>query len=85
MEATQKLSAEAKAALAKRTNEFKLHVALIMRMEGENQKAATFRAYCEGVEGLDRRLGVPPIVGLGVTETDPVPPTPAAAPSARSK
>lgn len=37
--------------------DFDLHVNLIMRSEDEPKNAATFRAYCEGADGLAKRLG----------------------------
>lgn len=45
-----------KQAAKSRKLDFDLHVALIMRTEGENKNAASFRAYCEGEEGLKTRL-----------------------------
>lgn len=40
---------------------FALHVSLIMHQLGESKAAATFRAWCEGDEGLSKRLaGNPP-------------------------
>lgn len=38
---------------------FELHVALIQEALRESKAAATFRAYCEGSEGLSRRLAPP--------------------------
>lgn len=43
----------------KRRLDFDLHVNLIMRMEDEPKNAALFRAYCEGAEGLAKRLVTP--------------------------
>lgn len=38
-------------------SEFKLHVALIQKIEGCSPQEATFRAWKEGPEGLQKRFG----------------------------
>lgn len=45
-----------KKALAKRRNDFNLHVMLIMRQDDVSKSAAVFAAYCEGDAGLRDRL-----------------------------
>lgn len=41
----------------KQKSDFDLHLLLIMKQEGLSKAKAHFRAWCEGPDGLNKRLG----------------------------